>query len=500
MKKDVGLIGGIVALLFLFSTAHATIWYVHPDSTLNSIQAGLDSCATNDTVLVGPGFYIENITWPSTDGIHLNSEYGSDTTIIDGDSVGRVISITFGVDTTTVIRGFTIRNGYGNLFGAGILCDGSSPRIVSNVFTANGAYGYMYGGGAIGCMNYSSPVIDSNTMVGNYGTHGGAIGLSGNCDATITSNLIHDNAADTTGGGIDCYGYCNPTIAGNTITENSAKWGGGVAIWYQSSPVVNGNVISGNIAITMGGGIYCYNYVSPTITNNIITENTCNLYGAGIRCSPNTSGVIGHCIISNNYGWGIGISESSPDIDSCAIEYNTNRGVYILAGANPTINWCNIVGNQYYGVYSTNASVTVDAENNWWGAASGPGGVGPGTGNPVSDYVDFNPWATGPFPWGIEEHEPSQPITTLLQISPNPFRDRVNIKFSMEHSAEVIELKIYDATGRLVRQWGHTTMRLSDHISWEGTDHANRKLPSGVYFLKLVTGDYSATEKLLLIR
>ena len=47
MGKDVVGIGPIAAMLVLFTTAHAepTIWYVHPDSALNSIQAALDSCA-----------------------------------------------------------------------------------------------------------------------------------------------------------------------------------------------------------------------------------------------------------------------------------------------------------------------------------------------------------------------------------------------------------------------------------------------------------------------
>jgi quinol-cytochrome oxidoreductase complex cytochrome b subunit len=34
MKKDGLLIGAVVALLFLCGTAHATIWYVPPDSAL----------------------------------------------------------------------------------------------------------------------------------------------------------------------------------------------------------------------------------------------------------------------------------------------------------------------------------------------------------------------------------------------------------------------------------------------------------------------------------
>jgi len=38
-------------------------------------------------------------------------------------------------------------------------------------------------------------------------------------------------------------------------------------------------------------------------------------------------------------------------------------------------------------------SGTVNAECNWWGAADGPSGDGPGSGDTVTGDVDFDPWA-----------------------------------------------------------------------------------------------------------
>ena len=126
--KSLGLL--FIAVLFSTSTVRATIWYVHPDSALNTIQAGLDSCAASDTVIVGPGTYNENIVWPNTQGIHLASELGPDLTIIDGNDTGRVITIASFVDSTTIITGFTVQNGYlTSEAGGGILCAASSPTI-----------------------------------------------------------------------------------------------------------------------------------------------------------------------------------------------------------------------------------------------------------------------------------------------------------------------------------------------------------------------------------
>jgi hypothetical protein len=98
---------------------------------------------------------------------------------------------------------------------------------------------------------------------------------------------------------------------------------------------------------------------------------------------------------------------------------------------------------------------------------------------------------------GIEEHKPSQAVTTLLQIRPNPFRNKVNITFSTECNTKATAFTIYDATGRAVKECNHL---VNNRIIWDGTDNLNRTLRSGVYFVKLKTRDHIATEKLLLIR
>jgi len=56
------------------------------------------------------------------------------------------------------------------------------------------------------------------------------------------------------------------------------------------------------------------------------------------------------------------------------------------------IHFTHIVGNDY-GVKNENESASANATNNWWGDASGPSGVGPGTGDAVSHNVDYDPWA-----------------------------------------------------------------------------------------------------------
>ena len=85
-------------------------------------------------------------------------------------------------------------------------------------------------------------------------------------------------------------------------------------------------------------------------------------------------------------------------VDSNDVLENYGDGIYCKEGSTPIINWNNICGNTGYGVRNVDASVTVNAELNWWDHLSGPGGAGPGTGNGVSTYVDYDPWLQGPVP------------------------------------------------------------------------------------------------------
>ena len=140
--------------------------------------------------------------------------------------------------------------------------------------------------------------------------------------------------------------------------------------------MIEKNTITNNSAVSRGdgrgGGIYCYGS-SPTIKDNTITGNSAKYAGGGIFCG----------------------GDSSPTIEGNTVTANKNEGIYCGSHSSPTINYNNIQGNTNYGVYSSGN--VVNAENNWWGDPSGPSGDGPGSGDAVSDYVDFAPWLKEPF-------------------------------------------------------------------------------------------------------
>jgi hypothetical protein len=102
--------------------------------------------------------------------------------------------------------------------------------------------------------------------------------------------------------------------------------------------------------------------------------------------------------LSNNTRHGINIKGADITITGNDIINNGDRGVnidrHVIDTERVTVSCNNIAGNTSFGVTVNTAKVTetINAENNWWGDADGPGGVGPGSGDAVSAGVDFDPW------------------------------------------------------------------------------------------------------------
>lgn len=87
---------------------------------------------------------------------------------------------------------------------------------------------------------------------------------------------------------------------------------------------------------------------------------------------------------------------SSPTITHSSI-FDNEYGVRIKGSGNPVLTHNDIYNNTSYGVFNQDKTFEVDATNNWWGNDSGPthsGNIG-GTGDVVSDGVNYNPFVGG---------------------------------------------------------------------------------------------------------
>jgi hypothetical protein len=88
----------------------------------------------------------------------------------------------------------------------------------------------------------------------------------------------------------------------------------------------------------------------------------------------------------------------------------------------------------------------------------------------------------------------------LVQNTPNPFNPVTTVRFGLPERSPV-SLRIYDATGRLVRILADGYREAGHHeTTWDGLDGSGRPVASGVYFCRLAVGDFSEERKMILLR
>jgi len=122
------------------------------------------------------------------------------------------------------------------------------------------------------------------------------------------------------------------------------------------------------------------------------------------------------------------------------------------------------------------------------------------------DIYGYNPTSIGIEEADVQNQEIKNPE---LQVYPNPFRNAVSIKFQIPNPQKerlaisgqrsAVSLKIYDATGRLVRCLALDAKRLTP-VVWDGTDDFGRRLPGGIYFLKIESPSKKEFLKLIKVK
>jgi len=123
-----------------------------------------------------------------------------------------------------------------------------------------------------------------------------------------------------------------------------------------------------------------------------------------------------------------------------------------------------IVGNDF-GVVATSASVTTDAENDWWGCNGGPGAAGC---DPVSGMADFDPWLVLRLPAPADNFAPLALVADLSENSDGvdvsglgSFPDGVGVAFTTSNGAVAPPLALTSngtATTTLSAVGGPTTV------------------------------------------
>ncbi len=273
----------------------------------SSIQIGIDTAVNGDTVLVQPGTYVENINYNGKNitvaSLFLTTADTSyiSQTVIDGDSVDSVVKFMSGEDSTAVLCGFSVTNGYAD-------------------------FPYEYGGG-IWCTQGSCPTLSNLAIFSNFSEGwGGGISCRNGSNACIKSTKIYDNQADYGGGGLSC-SNASPFISHVVISNNFAQfWGGGVNCQDYSCPQLTNVVISNNYAYLCGGGLRSYSNSSLQLVNVEILNNFCDedSGGGGINIRNSTLFLLNATFFGNtaDIGGAILFSNSVADVEDSYFSEN----------------------------------------------------------------------------------------------------------------------------------------------------------------------------------
>lgn len=88
----------------------------------------------------------------------------------------------------------------------------------------------------------------------------------------------------------------------------------------------------------------------------------------------------------------------------------------------------------------------------------------------------------------------------LEQNYPNPFNPSTTISYALPSTSHV-RIDIYNVLGRLTNRLVDETQTSGIHsISWDGDDLAGNKVSSGIYFYRIIAGNFTDTKKMMLVQ
>jgi parallel beta-helix repeat protein len=405
----------------------------------STIQSAVNAAAKNDVIKVAPGIYPEEVTISKPVSLLGTSAAQS---IIQASNFAHGIFVD-GYDhpglTNVTISGFTVR---GALYEGILVVSASNVKIQNNNVADNDSTsGLSFTGALTGCPNQPGSGIYETDETGDCG---GAIHLVGTANSIVSGNtmtgnadgvLLSDETAESQGNLIthnvilnnplECgivlashppagqtmtvplpphNGVNNNVVSENISANNGVLVGGAGAGMFSDGAgpgTVSGNVIKGN-QLTGNGipGVALHSHVGPafgapadTFSGNMITGNFISGNGADTDDTA-TPGPTGININSGGGGspvTGTIISGNVIEDEDVAIAVNDPAEVDanfndLLNGQIGVANVCALDGAACTG--------TINATQNYWGCAAGPGNTGCATVSGAS--ILFTPWLTVP--------------------------------------------------------------------------------------------------------
>ncbi len=297
------------ALALTTSPAHATTWTILPDSTGDAptIQAGIDSAQTGDTVQVTCGTYFE-FDVLMKGGITLLGD-SSGCAVINADDLGRVM-VCDSLVGATLIKNMVFRNGVNPVgtaipHGAGVYLRKSSPVFQNCLFDSN--FTSFQTGGGMYCAEGSKPLIrDCRFAFNTAGEFGGGLACNDSSSAHVINCEFDQNFASKSGGGIYAGVSADVVVDSCSFTNNMTgtsgiNGGGGFSSHGTSLPVVSNCLFLQNEAPFRGGAVFARGLSNPTFTRCTFFENV-SPRGSSFNAFDSSQIVVLNCIVAQGFG------------------------------------------------------------------------------------------------------------------------------------------------------------------------------------------------------
>jgi hypothetical protein len=407
----------------------------------STIQAAVNDTGCT-TINVSSGTYTENVTIarPLTlngaqAGVDARTRAATES-VIDG-VAGPAITIT--ADNVT-IDGFSLNGPVSSGTADLVMQTGNSGEIIkNNIFNNPGR---------------AASITTSNTSF-------------------LQNKVINVFATATDGFQANSTPISNLTISNNSFSgADESKYNADITVIEGNSNVV----ISGNSATGDGTLIALFKTNGAQITNNTIVgaPNSSAVYIGGANSNVTVSG---NDVSSASTG--VNIANDFADGVNSTVSITTNKlhsngnGIKIGSAAISTAgtivaNRNQLTGNTAFG-FDNLSTFNADATCNWWGTVSGPGTIGPGTGDLVTANATFQPWLTssdlvnglcnGPIPAPKVTTNPADNITstgaTLHGTDGSTAADNTSFWYGPTPVAPITFTPAVDPSSQFPAGWSH---------------------------------------------
>ncbi len=339
-----------------------------------SIQAAINAAAPGDTITVAAGVFHERLAIGKPLTL-LGAQTGIDPTLPG-------VRSNPADETVIDLAGLPLAN-------PNVLIEITFvEKVTISGFTLNGSSTLHYADEAVIRAWDDDLIFEDNIIDGYYG-----VLLKGNHRVALNHNRITTNK---TGVALQPGQGTFVSLAGNSIIRGAAPAGDAQGIYMASvsDVTISGNAINGFSASNGFGG---NGYTRLLATGNNLVGN-----GTGINIWGNSTFItIENNIVSNSVTNGIVIKGADITIANNQIQNNVGDGIqiakHVVSTERVSVHNNCITGNANYGLeVKAGVVMPVDAQNNWWGAPTGPTHASNplGTGDKVTDLVNFDPWLT----------------------------------------------------------------------------------------------------------